>query len=367
MTDTATLDRPRPARRFPWRRFATDACWMLLLVVICAVIITWSFGDGTGFGINLLVSACIGTIAFAIIDGARLAFWGEAVRPHWLAFAGLIAVGVPVGQIAGARVAGWLLGQELTSLHTLGSGRTTGMLVFTLLATGAVTLFFASRDRLARAEAAAAQERARAEAVERQALQAQLQRLQAQIEPHMLFNTLANLQGLIALDPERAQQMLDQLIQYLRATLSSSRAQRTTLAQEFALLQAYLGLMSVRMGARLSYAFDLPDALRAVEIAPMLLQPLVENAIAHGLEPKIEGGHLAVEAQLSQGMLTLTVRDNGRGPDAGPGKPGTSLGLSNTRARLDVLFGARAAATLLPADAGGAVACIAIPLEQDKP
>ncbi|WBS01441.1 histidine kinase [Pseudoduganella sp. SL102] len=363
MTDTATLDSPRPGRRFPWRRFATDACWMLVLVVICAVVITWSFGDGTGFGINLLVSACIGTIAFAIIDGVRLAFWGEKVRPHWLAFAALIAVGVPVGQIAGARLAGWLLGRELTGLHTLGSSRTTGMLVFTLLATGAVTLFFASRDRLARAEAAAAEERARAEAVERQALQAQLQLLQAQIEPHMLFNTLANLQGLIALDPQRAQQMLDQLIQYLRATLSSSRAQRTTLAQEFALLEAYLGLMSVRMGARLSYGFDLPDALRAVEIPPMLLQPLVENAIAHGLEPTIDGGHIHVCARCEDKLLTLSVADNGRGLAAGPGKAGTSLGLSNTRARLDVLFGARASVTLQPADTGGAVARITIPLE----
>lgn len=363
MTDTAILDRPRAVRRFPWRRFAIDACWMIVLVFICAVIVTWSFGDGTGFGINLVVSACIGTIAFAIIDGVRLAFWGEGRRPHPLAFAGLIAVGVPVGQIGGARLAGWLLGRELTSLHTLGSSRTGGMLVFTLLATGAVTLFFASRDRLARAEAAAAEERARAEAVERQALQAQLQVLQAQIEPHMLFNTLANLQGLIALDPDRAQQMLDQLIQYLRATLSSSRAQNTTLAQEFALLQAYLGLMSVRMGERLSYAFDLPDELRTVEIPPMLLQPLVENAIAHGLEPTIDGGHVRVSARCEDGLLTLCVADDGRGPDAGPGKAGTSVGLSNTRARLAALFGERASVTLRPADGGGAVACITIPLQ----
>jgi hypothetical protein len=362
MTDTAILDQPRAPRRFPWRRFATDACWMLVPVVICAVVVTWSFGDGTGFGTNLLVSTCIGTIAFAIIDGARLAFWGESTRPRPLAFAVLIALGVPVGQVAGARLAGWLLGHELTSLHTLGSSRTAGMLLFTLLATGAVTLFFASRDRVARAEAAAAEERARAEAVARQALQAQLQLLQAQIEPHMLFNTLANLQGLIALDPERAQQMLDQLIQYLRATLSSSRAQNTTLAQEFALLQAYLGLMSVRMGERLSYALDLPDDLRAIGIPPMLLQPLVENAIAHGLEPTIDGGHIRVSASRERDLLTLCVADDGRGPDAGPGKAGTSVGLANTRARLAALFGERATVTLRPADGGGAIACITIPL-----
>ncbi|TWI43013.1 histidine kinase/DNA gyrase B/HSP90-like ATPase [Pseudoduganella flava] len=340
---------------------------MVLIVTLCAAIITWGFGNGNHFLGNLVISACIGGFAFGIIDGIRLAFWGEGNRPGWLPFACIVAVGVPVGQIAGARLAAWLLGVQLTNLHTLGSGRTTGMLLFTLLATGGVTLFFASRDRVIRAEAAAAEERARAEAVERQALQAQLQLLQAQIEPHMLFNTLANLQGLIALDPARAQHMLDQLIQYLRATLSSSRAERTTLAQEFKLLDAYLGLMSVRMGARLSYGCALPPELRDVAIPPMLLQPLVENAIAHGLEPTIDGGHVQIAAARHGDLLELTVTDNGRGLAAGPGKPGTGVGLANTRARLHALFGAQADATLTPGDGGGAVARLTIPLNFAQP
>jgi sensor histidine kinase YesM len=116
--------------------------------------------------------------------------------------------------------------------------------------------------------------------------------------------------------------MLDQLIQFLRATLSSSRTESTTLAEEFALLEAYLGLMAVRMGERLRYAFELPAELRSVRVPPMLLQPLVENAIAHGIEPNIEGGTITISAARQDGMLALTVSDTGRGPHAGAGKPG---------------------------------------------
>jgi sensor histidine kinase YesM len=177
----------------------------------------------------------------------------------------------------------------------------------------------------------------------------------------MLFNTLANLQGLIAIDPPRAQQMLDLLIQYLRATLTSSRAESNTLAQEFALMEAYLGLMQIRMGERLSFSLDLPDTLRTHPVPPMLLQPLVENAIAHGLEPKIEGGHVAVSAVLADGVLALSVQDSGRGPAAGPGKKGTNVGLANTRERLRALFGDRAALTLEAAQPAGALARITLP------
>ncbi|WEF33552.1 sensor histidine kinase [Pseudoduganella chitinolytica] len=364
MTDSAISMSPVPPRPFPWRRLGLDAAALVVLILICALIVTYAFGDGSHFLANFAISACIGTISFSIIDGVRLWAWRGERRPPWVAFAALVGMGVVAGQVLGARLAGLLLGIELTTLHTLGSTRTSGMLLFTLLATGGASLYYAGRDRLIRAQAAAAQERARAEAVERQALQAQLQLLQAQIEPHMLFNTLANLQGLIALDPARAQRMLDQLIQFLRGTLSSSRAETTTLAQEFALQDAYLGLMAVRMGERLTYAFDLPDELRAARIPPMLLQPLVENAIAHGLEPTIAGGHVTVAARRDGGLLVLSVTDNGRGPDAGPGKEGTSVGLANTRERVRALFDARADVTLAAAPDGGAIASIVLPTDQ---
>src|SRR5690606_14764835 len=162
--------------------------------------------------------------------------------------------------------AAWIVDVPLERVLSLHGNATAILLGLTVAASLLATWFFWNRGRLATLEASAAEEKARAEAIAKQAAQAQLQMLQAQIEPHMLFNTLANLQGLIAVDPERAQHMLDQLIQYLRATLSSSRAERTTLEREFALMEAYLGLMSVRMGRRLAYTLRLPEALQSLQI-----------------------------------------------------------------------------------------------------
>jgi sensor histidine kinase YesM len=115
------------------------------------------------------------------------------------------------------------------------------------------------------------------------------------------------------------------------------------------------------MGERLTYSLELPPELRSLPLPPMLLQPLVENAIAHGLEPKVEGGHVSVSAQRRDGSVALTVADNGRGPDAPSGKPGTNVGMANTRARLAAVYGAGASLSLLPAEPAGAIATILIP------
>ncbi|XLZ70495.1 histidine kinase [Massilia sp. SR12] len=346
--------------QFPLRRMAIDGLYVALFNVICALLITYVFGSGRQFGVTLVVSMCIGTTTWLLIDVARLSIWGEQRKANWLMFLPILAASVVAGVFLGSNLAGWLLGMRLNIVNSISGQRGISALLFTVFATGAATVFFAGRDRLSQARAEAAVEKARAEVVQRQALQAQLQLLQAQIEPHMLFNTLANLQGLIALDPVRAQAMLDQLITYLRATLSAARAERTTLGQEFTLLDAYLGLMSVRMGARLSYGLDLPDALRNLELPPMLLQPLVENAIAHGLEPNVAGGHVQVTARAAEGGLELLVADTGRGLDAGPGKPGTGLGLANVRERLRGLYGERASLSL-DAAPQGALARIILP------
>jgi sensor histidine kinase YesM len=239
------------------------------------------------------------------------------------------------------------------------------MILFTLLAIFTLALLVVNRERVDRIKIERSEAHARAETVERQALQAQLRLLQAQIEPHMLFNTLANLRGLIAIDPQRAGQMLDQLIQYLRATLSASRAETTTLDQEFAALDAYLGLMSVRMGARLAYRCTLPDALRGARLPTMLLQPLVENAIVHGLEPKVDGGMVAIEACARGALLEITVADTGLGleVDGAAARQGGGVGLATTRERLQVLYGARAGVELSAASPHGALACLTLPLE----
>ncbi len=350
-----------PARPpFPWKRFGTDCIYATLFNVGVALLIT-ILVPSTRFWQNMVASMCIGSAAFIFIDGARL-FLGRGDDKHnWPRMIVIIAVSVPLAQLFGGALAELLLGVRVSSVSDFLSARA-GTFMFTLLATVVATIIFTSRDRLMKSEAIAARESARAESIARQALQAKLQLLQAQIEPHMLFNTLANLQGLIALDPARAQQMLDQLILYLRATLSSSRAEVTTLAQEFALMDAYLGLMSVRMGARLTFELHLPPALRNAQIPPMLLQPLVENAIGHGLEPKIEGGQIIVSAASQDGKLLVSVSDNGLGIGAPSPTSGTQLGLSNTRNRLAAIHGDAASLSLVAVASGGALAQITLPL-----
>jgi LytS/YehU family sensor histidine kinase len=180
----------------------------------------------------------------------------------------------------------------------------------------------------------------------------------------MLFNTLANLRVLIATDPPRAQAMLDQLIAFLRATLNASRGGRHTLAAEFERLADYLALMAVRMGARLSTRLELPEALREAPVPPLLLQPLVENGIHHGLEPRVEGGAIEVSAHADGAALALDVRDTGVGlPAGGAARPG-GFGLAQVRQRLATLYGEAASVQIESATdgRGGTLVTLRLPL-----
>ena len=351
---------PAPAWPVRRRRLAGRLAFVTGFNVACALTVTYLVHIGGTFGENLVFSLCIGTLAWLLIDGMRMLLWDEGKLPA-MPFLVLVLLSLLLAQMGGSLLAAWLLGIPGHAVLPTRSGHTGPILLFSVLAGLTATWFFWSRGKLAFLQAAAEAEKARVAEIEKQAMQAQLQMLQAQIEPHMLFNTLANLQGLIAIDPPRAQLLLEQLIEYLRATLNSSRAASTTLAQEFRLMDAYLGLMAIRMGQRLGYTLDLPAPLAELKIAPMLLQPLLENAIRHGLEPKIDGGRISVSAAREGAQLVLTVQDTGQGLDA-PGSPGTSLGLDNVRTRLRGLYGADATLTLAPGTPCGAIATIRMPM-----
>jgi LytS/YehU family sensor histidine kinase len=169
---------------------------------------------------------------------------------------------------------------------------------------------------------------------------AQLQLLRAQLDPHMLFNTLSNLYELIDESPQQARTMLLHLIAFLRSTLDGSRSSHHALADEFKLASDYLALMQIRMGERLRATLSLPDALRAISVPAMLLQPVIENAIRHGLEHRRHGGELTVAAAQEAGQLVLRVRNSGSQDTAHPAstKPG-GFGLHSVRERMVMLFG----------------------------
>ncbi|KQV87612.1 sensor histidine kinase [Pelomonas sp. Root1237] len=201
----------------------------------------------------------------------------------------------------------------------------------------------------------------RQEMLQARVTEAQLKLLQGQIEPHFLFNTLANVQSLIDFDPARAKQMLERFTDYLRASLGQLRGDTTTLAQEFAMLDAYLALMQLRMGERLRVRLELPAELNGIELPPLLVQPLVENAIHHGLEPKIAGGEIVVSARREADTLVIDVDDDGQGLDAPKRRGGNGVALDNIRERLKARWGLRATLELQPREGGGTRARICIP------
>ena len=189
--------------------------------------------------------------------------------------------------------------------------------------------------------------------------QARAQLLQAQIEPHFLFNALANVRRLLRTEPAAARHMLGDLSRYLQQALPSLREPQTTLQREASLVQAYLAVHRVRMGPRLQSTLDIPPALQASLLPPMLLLTLVENAIKHGLAPLPEGGRITVTARADASVLTLSVTDDGAGMAQ---TSGHGLGLANTRARLRAAYGSDAVLALRRNEPRGVVAMLRLPL-----
>ena len=227
------------------------------------------------------------------------------------------------------------------------------------------SLLFFVKFREARASAALHRAEAERNLLAKQAVEAELKLMQAQVEPHFLFNTLASVQYLTETDPPQANRLLGHLIAYLRAALPSFRAQSSTLGREFDLARAYLEILSMRMGSRLDWRLALPAELGAHPFPPNMLISLVENAIKHGLEPSVDGGTLVIEARRDSGELAVSVTDGGRGLAAASNgeTSGQGVGLSNVRERLAALYGTRGAFTLEAAAPGGTRAIIRLPYE----
>jgi hypothetical protein len=215
-----------------------------------------------------------------------------------------------------------------------------------------------------RADARADQAEAVAEreALERKVVEARLQALQAQVEPHFLFNTLAAVEHLIETDPPRAGEMQRHLIAFLRGAMPQMRGQASCLGDEIELCRNYLAIMKIRMEDRLNYTIDIPAELTAAPFPILMLQSVVENAIKHGLEPKAEGGSLLISARAAAGRLRVIVADSGLGFGNG-NTAGTGIGLNNIRERLQALFGDRAALVISANAPTGAQVTIEVPLE----
>lgn len=248
----------------------------------------------------------------------------------------------------------------------------TGILVFVLLGPAGfaplaavffwgsiATKILAGGKRKADLRAAAAATKADVEALERRLLEAEIAALQAQIEPHFLFNTLALIGQLIETNPPQAATIHTALIQYLRSAMPQMREKGGgKLGQQVDLSRAYLKIMQARMGDRLTVSVDLPEELAYVSFPSMMLQTLVENAIKHGLEPKLTGGHITITATKIDADLLVEVSDNGVGFDL---HADDGIGLSNIRERLKMLYGSKAQLIVEAPVDGGAKVSIRLP------
>ncbi len=225
-------------------------------------------------------------------------------------------------------------------------------------------VMMAGRQR-AEARAAVATEMAESEALKRQVVEARMAAMQAQVEPHFLFNTLASIDHLIETDPARASRMQKNLIALLRASMPTMRETGASgaprdLARELAVVKPYLEILKVRMEERLNVVLDVPDGLLSAEFPSMMMQSLVENAIKHGLEPKPEGGTLTVKAEIVHGKLAVTVADTGLGFGKAA-TAGTGVGLANIRERLQLLYGPKASLVIAENRPSGTVVTVTVP------
>ncbi|MBN8489232.1 MAG: histidine kinase [Burkholderiales bacterium] len=305
------------------------------------------------YGTNLLISAVVAAgihLSFDVMTGligqARWRAWPSR-RRAWVATA--IAMG---GTLWSWPLGVWLAGYRLTWFDSGGSPTNVSMswLVVLVLVSGLHWLYLENRRRI--------------EVAERRATEARLKLLQGQIEPHFLFNTLANVLSLLEADPPRARGMLEAFVDYLRSSFGGLRAEQHTLADEQRLLEAYLRVLGLRMEERLRWRIDIPAELATLPLPPLLLQPLVENAIHHGLEPQVDGGEVLVQAERQGDELVLSVLDDGLGlcEHTQTRQPGQRSALQNVRERLQQAWGDAAPLHLLPRDPSGGRAELRLPL-----
>ena len=351
----------RALNRINWddklRNFLQVLGFCLLIAMV-----QYGFQPDRPFAPSLVYSILIGVTIWAIIDIGRVFFPSSAETgwPH-----GPSGVVLVVGAIVGGWFLGTTLGDRICRMYGLYGGLAPSStpeedlrnsVLITLVAGVAGSYYFYSINKSAYLQRKMTEARKHAD-------EARLKLLETQLEPHMLFNTLANLRALIGVDPNRAQAMLDHMIAYLRATLNASRATSHSLQAEFDRLQDYLELMAIRMGPRLKFTLDLPGPLAQQTVPTMLLQPLVENAIQHGLEPKVGGGEIRVGARREGSDVVLEVVDTGVGLSGVQPLAGKGFGMNQVRERLATLFGERARIEFGGLDSGGCRVVIRYPAE----
>jgi sensor histidine kinase YesM len=317
------------ARQLTGRRILLSLLINACVNTLIAVIL-FAIGFGHGLVANFIFSQCIG-MSIYLANLAVVPFFRYATRLyHQILFiVAAVIVGAGFGTILGAVANGMnpaVFIRENAAFfgQVLLIGLVFGVIIsYIFISFGKIT-----EEKMKRLEA------------EKFAVETELKLLQSQMEPHFLFNTLSNVLSLIDSDRDKARRMLESFTSFLRSSYLTARHRTVTLAQEMEVVRNYLRVFHVRMGDRLRYEIDMPDDVRDVPVPPLLIQPLVENAIKHGLEPAPEGGAIGIRMVCDGGVARIFVTDTGIGvKETGPG---AGIGLANIRKRLDLAYGGRA-------------------------
>lgn len=286
--------------------------------------------------------------------------YGKIVRAKGKALVTIVGLGLVGGLFGGLTAMFETGGDWSVLLDRLPRIVVTVTIVVTALVAIPTILIAVLRNRHYQILAEQLKRDAEQERLARELSETQLRLLRAQIEPHFLFNTLGAVQQLAEQGAPRAAELTSHLIDFLRASMSDMRCEQVALATEFGLVDSYLRVMQIRMGDRLRYRVDLPDALAATQVPSMLVLTLAENAIKHGIEPSMQGGEIVVTAQDDNGTIRIGVRDSGVGMSD---TPGAGTGLENVRHRLRLAYGEGACLLLSEAEPG-LLAEIAIPCKE---
>jgi sensor histidine kinase YesM len=281
----------------------------------------------------------------------------EQARTKWL------VPGIAAGLTAGVAAGGVLSGCYLFFLDEFSMEYSRvffQIAVFGLVFGVPITYFFMAGERLKASEQQIREEKIRRLKMEKEAAMTSLRLLQAQIEPHFLFNTLSNVLSLMDTDVDRARQMLMDLNEYFRISLDRTRQEMVTLSRELDLVRRYLAIFKIRMGSRLDFEIMDHTGLPELPFPPLVIQPLVENALKYGLEPRVDGGKITVDCRLSGRNLVISVSDTGAGLDETGVRAG--IGLNNVSRRLESIYGNTARITLTQNRPAGTLATIQLPL-----
>lgn len=358
---TAWTPQPDGPRWAPW-------AWTIALSSLVAVLLTAFVPRTGGFASSFVISQAIGLSTHALFAGLGRTLGIDMFElPVAMRTVYVVSV-VLAGSWLGYTAAMWVMLGDWDRLLAHMTHASRFLLVIPVVWALITLALFAAVNRLRGQQLARERERGARVRAEREAIAARLQLLNAQIEPHFLYNTLANVSALVAADAAVAQRLLDALIRYLRASSANMSRPLVSLADEMCSVQGYLDVMQMRIGDRLRVRYEVPPEAMAVQLPPAALQTLVENAVKHGIEPSARGGEIVVSARRDASGWSVQVADSGAGLSQGGvslARGGTGTGLANLAERMRLALGPGAGVALQAGGAGGSLACLRVPMAPD--